>query len=212
MAHTTARLAALLGLLLVGTARADFMYTFTTTSPAPIAGSVTGWFRVSDSVLVDGFLDASRVMSFHFDLPDAQDPFFPHTFDSSLLSDSITITTHFPDRTVASDGTFLSDATGNYQLFEMVTKDFQNSKQEVVDIKLNSSIAAAAVVTGDIGGGTTIGPVLLSGTWTGSGVTPVVPEPSSILLVLMTGACGAAFVVGRRPCNATGQNSANGLK
>jgi len=61
-------------------AQADLIYTFSTSSPAPLAGPVSGSFVVSDAAILDGFITASEFRSFGFTLPFAASPFTPATF------------------------------------------------------------------------------------------------------------------------------------
>ena len=61
-------------------AEATVIYTFTTTIPAPLAGTVSGTFSVPDSAILDSFITASEITSFAFTLPSAISPFAPATF------------------------------------------------------------------------------------------------------------------------------------
>jgi hypothetical protein len=62
-------LALIINYLLARPARADIIYTFTTTSPAPLAGPVSGSFVVPDSAILNNFITASEITSYNFILP-----------------------------------------------------------------------------------------------------------------------------------------------
>jgi len=55
-------------------AEATIIYTFTTTVSAPLAGAVSGTFSVSDSAILDSFITAPEIISYHFVLPSAAAP------------------------------------------------------------------------------------------------------------------------------------------
>lgn len=82
----------IIGCLLACSAKADIIYTFNTTSAAPLAGPVSGSFVVSDSAIVDSFITAAEITSFNFILPSATSPFAPATF---APSDVLTISSPF---------------------------------------------------------------------------------------------------------------------
>lgn len=58
-----------------GGAGSNYVYTFTTTTPAATAGRVTGSFTVPKTAVADGVLTASEVTSSNFRLVDATAPF-----------------------------------------------------------------------------------------------------------------------------------------
>lgn len=68
------------GTLFASPASADFVYTYSSTVSAPLAGPMSGQFVVLNSAIADGFISASEVTSFSFTLSSAAAPFMPATF------------------------------------------------------------------------------------------------------------------------------------
>ena len=61
-------------------AHADYRYSFQATTPAPLAGPITGYFTVSSGAIADGFISASEITGFSYPLLNAEPPFIQVTF------------------------------------------------------------------------------------------------------------------------------------
>ena len=76
-------------LLLLGlavTARADIDYTFTTTTPAPNGGTISGAFSVPDNAITKGSIQGSDIDSYLFFQTGTNPPFLPYIFSPTLDS------------------------------------------------------------------------------------------------------------------------------
>ena len=176
MIRTTALLAAaLLTFLLAPAARADFIYTFTTTGPAVNAGSLNGSFDVADSVVAGGSIDIkTQAKSAMFTLSGAKSPFENKTYTLSDFSGSIG-TQPIP---VKSDGSF------NYMSGQMTTLRFVQPSQSVSLGITQTPPSPFEIDHGNVGD-------FGLGQWTVTHTSVTTPEPSSFALVIMAG----AFVV-----------------
>jgi hypothetical protein len=80
-----APLVACLLLLVLGvTARADIIYSFTTTTPAPNAGTITGAFSVPDNAITKGSLQSSDIDAYLFTESGTNPPFFSFIWSPTL--------------------------------------------------------------------------------------------------------------------------------
>jgi hypothetical protein len=181
MIRKTAPLAAaLLTLLFAATARADFMYAFTTTVPAANGGgSLSGSFTVADAVVATGnIVVTSKAVndfkSLSFALSGTMSPFFDQTY---TLADYIGADGTNPIPVNKTDGTF------NYQPGASTTLHFLKSGENIDLTITQSSTTFEVSLLGEM-------PTDGTGSWTVTPTTTTVPAPSSIVLVIVGGACG----------------------
>jgi hypothetical protein len=181
--------ACLLLLVLAVTARADIIYTFTTTTPAPHAGTISGAFSVPDNAIAKGKLVGSDIDSYLFFETGTSSPFFPFVWSPTLgnqFADANRpvnpVTGQFapPFNDISTDIVFLNPPFGPSLLF----------------IPTGPNTATFEVVSG-------LNAESGSGTFTISGpgqppVAPLIPEPSSILLVGFAGISGLVYLGIRR--------------
>ena len=151
-------------------AQADLIYTFSTSSPAPLAGPVSGSFVVSDAAILDGFITASEFRSFGFTLPFAASPFTPATF---AAPDPLAIGSPFAGAIMVDPitGHFTADAL--IQITDSTTA--QRLGLTTFPGTVPPLVPQYTVSTSNLGQ-TTQG----SGAWTVSQI----PEPGTMLLVL----------------------------
>jgi hypothetical protein len=179
MIRKTAPLAAaLLTLLLAGTARADFVYTFTTAdeTKAPNAGSLNGSFTVSDAVVAGGSITIeTQATDLSFALTGSKNGFFEQTYTLANFTGG-SGTYPIP---VKADGSF------NFGVGQSASLFFANNVGgETLNIGVTQSPPSGyGVATNEVSDSG-------SGTWTVEHRTSVVPEPSSVVLAILGGACG----------------------
>jgi hypothetical protein len=185
MIRTTAPLAAaLLTLLLAGTTRADFIYTFTTTAAAPNGGgSLNGSFTESTAVVQTGFISIAQATAVSFTLSNTANPFFNQTYTQSDFTGADGI---YPIPVDKTTGAF------NYMSGQSTTLHFTKAGEDLSLIITQLPPSSFEVSLG--GENPTDG----SGAWTVTQTTSVVPAPSSMVLAILGGACGFVGGVCRR--------------
>ena len=166
-------------------ASADITYTFTTISPAPSAGPVSGSFVVSDSAIRDSFINAAEIASYDFRLPLAAFPFIPATF---APPDTLTIASPF-------GGAILVDPlTGAFKMDASIGITHSATLE-----RLGLTVFRDTVPPQFPSYGVGIGTFPFDQNAQGSGSwTVVIPEPSSVLFFGVAGIVFALVHYGRR--------------
>ncbi|MBV8270171.1 MAG: PEP-CTERM sorting domain-containing protein, partial [Planctomycetaceae bacterium] len=184
---TVELLALVINYLLARPARADIIYTFTTTSPAPLAGPVSGSFVVPDSVILNNFITASEITSYNFILPSATSPFAPATF---APPDVLTIASPF------NGAILVNPITGDFEADSRINITDSTTTQQ---LGLTTFPGTTPPLTPQyqVATGTAFF-VQGSGVWRVQRTGAVVPEPSSILLVSTAGIFGLVYYGARR--------------
>jgi hypothetical protein len=136
-------------------ARADLIYSFTTTNPAPVFGPVSGFFTVPDAAIGDGSITEAEITDYSFsDLLVTFAP--PSTFLDAII----------PVDSTTGVMTFLGVIAINENLD--LLNIFTGPGTETY---IRGDFATGVVNTGN-------------GVWSVSSA-PAIPEPSSIALLLM---------------------------
>ena len=180
MKRTTTVLFALVALLWASAARADFVYMYSGASQA--GSTLVGQFTVADSVVASGSFTVADItgLSLEYTSPG---PFASHTY---ILVEFVSTEGVYPIP-VNPDGTF--GHTGD----EFTLLNF--STGGVVPQKLALALSQPpSPYTVDLGENEDNG----TGVWTVMQTTTVTPEPRSILLALVGGACGFVSAARRR--------------
>lgn len=164
----------------------SYVYTFTTTSPAPTAGRLVGSFTVPKSAVADGVLIASEVTAYSFALVGASAPFG---------SEPITMYGEF----ISPYGNEIrvDPATGRY-LSDFIWYGRNDQRQEFY--VLPHRFLARALIIGQQYG---LGTITVRGNApTGAGVTPVaVPVLDDRALLLLAVLLATAAGLSRRARN-----------
>jgi hypothetical protein len=182
--------ASLLLLGLAVTARADIDYTFTTTTPAPNGGTISGAFSVPDNAITKGSIQSSDIDSYLFFQTGTNPPFSPFIFsptlDNQFASSNVNVnptTGQFapPFNSLANDIAFLTPGT-----FPFPSVGFVPTGPNTANFFVTQG------VNQEQGSGT----FTISGP--GQPEVPPLPEPSSILLVGFAGISGLVYLGIRR--------------
>jgi len=162
--------ALMISCFVTGPAMARLIYTFTTRSPAPVAGPLNGSFSVADSAIVDGFIFGSEIMSFEFALPSARSPFVPAIFS---MPDTLEILSPF------GGGLLVDPIKGNFILDgNIIIRDAALNEEIAFTVRLMSTYGVyIGTVPFDLG----------EGQWDIRVVA--VPEPELIWLLAMGATC-----------------------
>jgi hypothetical protein len=168
---------------------ADFVYTFNTTSLAPLAGPASGSFRVADSAILDGFLTASEITSYGFIVSSATPPFAPATF---AAPDPLTTISPF------AGAIRVDPATGRFQE-DAIIQISDSPSQQTLSMTVFSPIPMIGRPAYEVQFGGPFGPSTQGrGEWTVQRPGVVVPKPSTILLACAAGICGLVYQGARR--------------
>lgn len=174
-----ALLSLLVGLGSAASARADIIYTFTGTSPAGPNGLLNGSFTVPDAAITDGLITAAEITTYSF--TDAFATFAPPSF-------SFYVTLAIPvDKTTGK-----MTGLGFLDIWEE-DPDPPHPLEVLAPLSTGPDVVLyTRVGDGGVGRGG-------EGFWTNSSTPAVVPEPTSLTLVLVVGIAGlAGTAVARR--------------